>query len=97
MKLFLNKFKSFSPFKKALSVTLSTLILAQAVMVPINVMAAKSASSLTSVVQEDVYVDIDKKIEDMDNRIFKLTLDASSYIKASIVQRYRNIPKTDIM
>ena len=91
MKLFLNKFKSFSPFKKALSVTLSTLILAQAVMVPINVMAAKSASSLTSVVQEDVYVDIDKKIEDMDNRIFKLSLDASSYIKSEYrtkVQEY---------
>ncbi len=30
MKLFLNKFKSFSPFKKALSIALSALILAQA-------------------------------------------------------------------
>lgn len=81
MKLFLNKFKSFSPFKKALSVTLSTLILAQAVMVPINVMAAKSANNNVRVVQNDVYVDINQNLEDLGNRYYKMTIDAESYIK----------------
>lgn len=83
MKKFLLKLKLSKSFRKAMALALATLVLLQGLfVVPAMVDAAKSASSLTSVVQEDVYVDINKNIEDLDNRIYKFTLDASSYIKS---------------
>lgn len=60
------------------------LVLAMCVqfVLPVQVRAADSASSTYSTVQNDVYVDAVKTLEDAGNGIYRLTLDASSYIKS---------------
>lgn len=54
----------------------------QCIIYPARVRAADSASSTTSVVQNDVYIDAEKTLSDSGNGIFRLTLEASSYIKS---------------
>lgn len=92
MKNLLNSFKNLKPFKKALAITLSALILAQGLfVVPMAVFAAKSASNKVRTVQNDVYVDIDQNLEDIGNRYYKMTINAESHIKdeyRTTVQEY---------
>ena len=61
--------------------TLSAVLILQMLPLSFEVNAATSATTNTNVIQDDLFVNIDRKLEDLGNRIFKLTIEADSHIK----------------
>ena len=82
MKNIFDEPKRKKPIKSILLITLSLLIVLQGLFVlPLTQSTADDVTNHVSVVQNDVYVDIDQNLEDIGNRYYKMTIDAESYIK----------------